>query len=185
MPNYVDNAKFMALLDSIDPRLRPLDGEPSRKYYLDRIKTVEILLRVTKSYPTNPLFIKARSVHQELNSRYTEFRETHKPEMTNEEHLNQVQQIMDTTKDVDGALDYIYDYVKSQINFGHLKETEELLQMIVDRNFMYNFDIHLGYLTATLPARYRLKNRKTHLEWVQKMFRKQIDHEPGVLRGLE
>lgn len=83
----------------------------------------------------------------------------------------------------DAALDLLYDSVDATIRQGRFAELDALLVGLCPAD--HSVDLLLGILTATLPARERLKSRKGFYRDVECTLTARGELDEGLLAGLE
>jgi len=83
----------------------------------------------------------------------------------------------------DAALDLIYDSIDEMMRGGQFSELDSLLERLPTNTL--SADMLLGVLTATLPARSRLANRKEFFCDVEACLKDRREFEDGLLTGLE
>lgn len=90
---------------------------------------------------------------------------------------------LDRRGNVDAALDYLYDQVDAAFKEGRFSDIDELLKIVPVEN--YSADLLLGFLTATLPARSRLRARGEFFKRAETIIRERGEWVSGLLVGLE
>ncbi len=86
-------------------------------------------------------------------------------------------------RQVDAALDVIFARVDEMFCHDRFVECDALLRRISVGD--YSTDILLGLLTATLPAKSRLKARPDFYSRVEAEIHRRGEMEPGLLTGLD
>lgn len=84
---------------------------------------------------------------------------------------------------VDAALDLIFERVDEMFVNGRFEECDRVLQSVPVSE--YTADTLIGLLTATLPAKSRLKSRPDFFAKVESVLKGRGEMEPGLLTGLE
>jgi hypothetical protein len=84
---------------------------------------------------------------------------------------------------VDAALDLIYDQINWRLKEQKFYETDQLLQNINVAD--HSVDLLLGLLTATLPARSKLRSRAQFFSEVEAVLKERGQWEDNLLVGLE
>lgn len=76
---------------------------------------------------------------------------------------------MDTVKTTDQQLDQVFDTVNELMIKEYWSELDTILEYITSN--AYKFDIHIlvGWITATLAGKHKLKNRKPFLDKCRKL----------------
>lgn len=90
---------------------------------------------------------------------------------------------LDALNHTDAALDLLYDAVDDLLRRGNFDRIDELLQDVATSDLSLN--VLLGLLTATLPARSRLRSRTEFFQRVDETLRIRGEWEEGLLVGLE
>ena len=90
---------------------------------------------------------------------------------------------LDKRGQTDAALDLIYDQVDALLRSGALARIDALLSGTDVRSL--SPDVLLGLLTATLPARTKLRSRKAFFKKVETFLKSREDWENDLLTGLE
>ncbi|MCH7989825.1 MAG: hypothetical protein IID46_11845 [Planctomycetes bacterium] len=92
-------------------------------------------------------------------------------------------QRLDEQGRTDAALDLIYDSIDEMLRNGQFSNLDSLLVQLPTNTL--SPDMLLGVLTATLPARSRLSNRKEFFHNVEASLKERGEYEDGLLTGLE
>lgn len=90
---------------------------------------------------------------------------------------------LDILDHTDAALDLLYDAVDDLLRRREFDRLDEMLQDTVTSDLSLN--VLLGLLTATLPARSRLRSRVAFFQRVDETLRARDEWEEGLLVGLE
>jgi hypothetical protein len=80
-------------------------------------------------------------------------------------------------------LDRIYLEIDELMFAGRLEDLERILSSVKIQET--STDLLLGYLTATLPVKSALRNRKGFYEDVERELIRRNQYLPGLLLGLE
>jgi hypothetical protein len=83
----------------------------------------------------------------------------------------------------DAALDLIYDSVDELMQKEDFPKLDSILAKV--RASDHSVDVLLGILTATLPARNRLRLRAKLFKDIERLLRERGEYEQGLLTGLE
>jgi hypothetical protein len=92
-------------------------------------------------------------------------------------------QRLDKLGQTDAALDIIFDQIDEQLLAGKFPQVNDLLAKTSPDTL--SVDLLLGILTATLPAKGRLANRRGFYERVQNALQMRGQLKEGLLVGLE
>src|ERR1700742_2348282 len=89
---------------------------------------------------------------------------------------------LDKAGRTDAALDELYDFIDEEFKDGYFKLIDDLLSWIDTDS--YSINILIGLLSATLPAKTKLPNRKAFYDRVESTLGKRNELESGLLNGL-
>jgi hypothetical protein len=90
---------------------------------------------------------------------------------------------LERSGNIDAALDIIYDQINWRLKEQKFYETDQLLQNVNVAE--YSVDLLLGLLTATLPARSKLRSRAQFFSEVEAVLKERGQWEDNLLVGLE
>ena len=90
---------------------------------------------------------------------------------------------LDALEHTDAALDLLYDAVDDLMRRREFDRLDELLHDTTTSDLSLN--VLLGLLTATLPARSRLRSRAGFFQRVDETLRARDEWQEGLLVGLE
>jgi len=92
-------------------------------------------------------------------------------------------QRLESSGNVDAALDIIYDYVDKQLKTQRFYDIDQILTNV--KVIEQSADILLALLTATLPARSKLSERAKFFSEVEEALKQRGEWENDLLVGLE
>jgi hypothetical protein len=90
---------------------------------------------------------------------------------------------LDRRGHTDSALDLLFDQIDEMLLASDFSRVDRLLLETAPESL--SVDLLIGLLTATLPAKDRLPNRKYFLERVERSLQERGELESGLLVGLD
>ena len=90
---------------------------------------------------------------------------------------------LDERGQTDSALDLIFDQIDELLLARHFDNVNQLLKDAVAND--YSAEMLLGVLTATLPAKDRLPNRRDFFQRASQVLESRGEHQDSLLVGLE
>ena len=84
------------------------------------------------------------------------------------------------SKSINKQLDDLYDAIDVLMKHGHWQFLDDVLLDVAGKSWRMDLDIILGWVTATFPAKSKLKNRENLI-----LQGKRFHPDPELWKGLE